>query len=118
MNIYQYQYLCRVADEILLAQDSSHVRVAIPWLHIVREHPFFIKNYEFLFEQKRRYSFILRMIKHFIRNILSLCKVILMAVISNSYRHWHRQFSKQKQTKIIFVSHLLNRNEYQKEIDF
>jgi hypothetical protein len=41
----QYLALCEACDRVLLAPDATIERVAIPWLHVIREHPAFLQNY-------------------------------------------------------------------------
>ena len=49
----QYLELCKACDQILLAQDSTAERVAISWLHVIREHPAFLPKYMAVFESRQ-----------------------------------------------------------------
>lgn len=42
----EYIELCLACDRALLAEDSTMERMAISWLHVVREHPVFLRQYE------------------------------------------------------------------------
>lgn len=45
----QYHEICNACNELLMATDSTLERVAIPWLHIIREHPIVLARYKELF---------------------------------------------------------------------
>ena len=49
----QYLELCKACDQILRAQDSTAERVAISWLHVIREHPAFLPKYMAMFESRQ-----------------------------------------------------------------
>lgn len=40
-----YRAICQACDSILLAAGASSRRLAIPWLHVIREHAFFLQQY-------------------------------------------------------------------------
>ena len=42
MSAGQYLALCEACDRVLLAPDATIERVAVPWLHVIREHPVFL----------------------------------------------------------------------------
>ena len=46
MNEHQYNEVCMLTDEILRSPNSSYTRVAIPWLHVIRAHPTYLRQYE------------------------------------------------------------------------
>jgi len=52
VNTYEYNNLCGVCDELMLAEDATMERIAIQWLHVIREHPVFLRQYEFLFDDE------------------------------------------------------------------
>jgi hypothetical protein len=41
----QYLSLCEACDRVLLGSDATIERVAVPWLHVIREHSVFLQNY-------------------------------------------------------------------------
>jgi hypothetical protein len=47
MKESEYKRLCQACDSLLLTRSSRIFTLAIPWLHIIREHPMFLKNYHF-----------------------------------------------------------------------
>ncbi len=59
LNKNQYLDLGFTSD-LLLAPDSPPERIAVAWLHIIREHPEFLANYSSLYEPETSYRFIVR----------------------------------------------------------
>jgi hypothetical protein len=49
MTQEQYEFLCKACDKILYDSNASLTTVAIPWLHVIREHPIFLAKYRDLF---------------------------------------------------------------------
>ena len=50
MKRNEYLNLAKACDTLQLAPDSTAERIAIAWLHIVRELPNFLQHYANLFE--------------------------------------------------------------------
>ena len=42
----EYRALCVECDRVLRAPDATMERIAIPLLHVMREHPMFLERYE------------------------------------------------------------------------
>lgn len=42
----QYRSLCDACDQILIAMRHNHFAMVIPWLHVIRSHPHFLRAYE------------------------------------------------------------------------
>ena len=116
MNLIQYQLLCKYCDDILQENDSSLARIAIPWLHVIRPHPIFLSQYEELFLEKFNIKIILRKI---LRNIINKI-VILTNFIKTLARHnlLNLELKKGlKNTNILFISHLIDLEKINSEID-
>lgn len=117
MNEEQYRLLCEACDRVLMANDSTIERVAIKWLHVIREHPVFLTNYADLFKIQK-----------------NICRVYL-----NSWRalldrlRWLRHLGMTmkshqqsvsgldqfpRNVDVLFVSHLLNASQVGQEEDF
>jgi hypothetical protein len=118
VNKDQYQTLCCLTDEILKECAENSVSVAIPWLHIIREHPGSLKDYEFLFKNETWCLFQFNLLKRLIRNLLSSCKVILKSLLMDSPRTWLQMIDRLPQTDVLFISHLLNPKQYEDKEDF
>jgi hypothetical protein len=53
MTEAQYLALCSACDDVLMSGSGAREHLAIPWLHVIREHPATIAPYEWLFESTR-----------------------------------------------------------------
>ena len=51
MNEKQYRQVCEACDSVLLSPNANIETTAIPWLHVIREHPFILEQYKNLFDQ-------------------------------------------------------------------
>ncbi len=51
MNEEQYRQICECCDDLLNGRDTSLVRISIPWLHVLSEHPASLVQYLNLFAQ-------------------------------------------------------------------
>ena len=117
MNKNQFSELCRISDEILLQEDSSMERIAIPWLHIIRWHPIYLNNYNSLFINKfsfqtkfKEYSkgsfyFTKQIGKFFFKRILNITSQ-------------EKLVTKDNKIDFLFVSHLLNESHLANDSDF
>ena len=119
MKEHQYIKVAKLTDEILMSQSSSPARVAIPWMHVIREHPEFLRSYESLFFSDETLIDYFKNYKSFLRKILSLMYVILKSIFSSNSRLWSKTIQKLPEIDVIFVSHLLNKSQYyNKDDDF
>ena len=109
MNEEEYQQICVACDSILLAPDSTLERVAIPWLHVLNEHPYNLSQYANLFEQ-HRYQFrplfleakgLLRLVTAFLKPLTSRWQSVLPPKID-----------------VLIISHLLNSSQLNSKEDF
>jgi hypothetical protein len=117
LNENQYYELCRLADQVLTAPDATPARISIPWLHIIREHPVFLRKYEsILFTDRGNFSMI-RIWLNSIRNSLSLLKILLKSLFAPDISEWLKILDRLSVQDYIFVSHLLNKNQYEKWSD-
>jgi hypothetical protein len=111
LNEKQYKELCGVCDQLLLAGDSKIERVAIPWLHIIREHPVFLSKYAALFDGKdigfstRAYARIHGLL-YFLRSIAGIAAP------------WVASDELPDQIDFLFLSHLLSPGQAGDSEDF
>ena len=112
----QYHALCEACDRVLLSQDSSFDRVAIPWLHVIREHPEFLKNYEDLFKlgKDREYSC---QWARTLRNKMELFGQLGREFLSNG-APWAGPERLPTGIDVLFVSHLLSPSQAGQADDF
>ena len=69
INKKQYIELCEACNKILLLPDTKNERVAIPWLHVIREHPIILTRYNHLFLPERSLKKIFGQIIFFLKQI-------------------------------------------------
>lgn len=112
MNKNQYEALCKVCDQFLLDPQFGDELVAIPWLHIIRPHPFFLKNYTDLFETQ---SF--KNSKRRARNILSTLYRLGRAFAIGG-EPWSCASQLPHKSDLLIVSHLINKSFIGEETDF
>ncbi|MDC0478438.1 hypothetical protein OAN39_05395 [Flavobacteriaceae bacterium] len=113
----QYTKLCEVSNEVLNSSDSKIERVAIPWLHIIREHPIVLAKYETLFVLKKGIGYTLKKIKENFFNRLQWWKQIYRSIRSDG-QPWFGENDLSVEIDYLFISHLLNPNQFSKVEDF
>ena len=109
LNRDQYALLCSLCDKVLKGKKSTESTIAISWLHINRWHPVLLKNHNYLFDKSNKYKVqIINMYLLFVFVIKSIYRII------KSFRS--SKFSKisnvsNQEIDILFISHLINKNE-------
>ncbi len=109
MNEEQYRQLCEACDRVLLEPVSSVERVAIPWLHVLNEHPANLSQYAWLFE---KHDFGLRDLSSALRGFLSVIRAFLKQASSR------QQPMLPPNADVIIFSHLLNTSQLGAAEDF
>jgi hypothetical protein len=102
----QYIESCRLTDEILQSHTANSTRVSIPWLHVIRAHHFFLKEYENIYDDDI-FSYYKNM-KRKALNLISLFGVLLQSLFYSRYSEWLQSVSLHSKIDILFVSHLIN----------
>ncbi len=113
----QYIELCEACNKILLLPDAKNERVSIPWLHVIREHPIVLKRYNYLFLPKRSLKNIFSQINFFLKREALWYREIFRA-INNNGNPWLTKDEIPKKVDYLFISHLLNSNQYAQKEDF
>jgi hypothetical protein len=117
LNEQQYRLLCDTCDYVLRVPDLTIERVAIPWLHIIREHPVFLASYVDLFEPaKGRKEFVRKWWRVVLRKAGWL-RQILMPFRADG-RPWFGPDDLPSGIDVLFVSHLLNLSQAGQTDDF
>lgn len=116
MNEKEYEVLCNACDKLLLTADSKLTRIAIPWLHIIREHPVLIKKYTQLFSSARQEKFILKSIFKSISIISKGIIHVLRSFVSIDYLRTNTIGNRK--IDYLFVSHILNESQAGLNEDF
>lgn len=117
LNEEQYRSLCEACDRVLLAPDSTIERVAIPWLHVIREHPVFLVNYVDLFEPVNGVKAIARQWWRFLRNRAVWLRQLGRDLCADG-QSWFGPENLPQKVDVLFVSHLLNASHAGQAEDF
>ena len=118
MHLNTNQYLnLGITSDLLLSPDSPPERIAISWLHIIREHPEFLAKYSFLFEPEPSLrSLVRKTIWEF-----SYAAGYLWRCFSGLFSEgmlWYTTESRAKSADVLFLSHLLNPSHIGQDQDF
>ena len=117
MTEEKYKLLCSNCDSVLLASEASIETIAIPWLHVMREHPIFLSQYEDLFITQSFRKTLTKYFTHTSKKIIQWIKLIWYSLkLSNNF--WIGELKKSNSVDVIFVSHLLNISQLSSEDDF
>lgn len=108
-----YKALCEACDKLLLASDATVERIAIPWLNVIRPHPFFLKQYDSIFKPNHEHvSKVILGVRYIVINLRNLFSSAL-----RNRRPQISNFISSKHCDILFISHLVNVSQVKKEDD-
>jgi len=111
----EYDSIAEACHALLTAPDAGLSRVAIPWLHVIREHPVFLANYaEVVRPCASPVSSRLR------RRIRESAALAWQLAASNCGPEppWHGQCVPAGSIDVLFISHLLNAGQAGNANDF
>lgn len=114
MTESEYKSLCAACDQILSKLPKA---IAVPWLHVIREHPTSLKIYSNFFRKKEtpNFFFWIYLIGRALRLIATqLIRVTLKGGIS-SPRFYSNQI--EKKLDVLYISHLLSSSQIRSEND-
>ena len=117
LNEEQYLKLCEACDRVLLASDSKIERIAIPWLHVIREHPLTLSNYADIFEYAKGFKGLTRRWLRDFRNVAGWIKQVGRILFSNG-QFWFASKDLPQKVDVLFISHLLNETHAGQAVDF
>ncbi|MFA6051842.1 MAG: hypothetical protein WC762_04555 [Methylobacter sp.] len=117
MNEEQYRELCEACDRVLLAPDSTIERVAVPWLHVIREHPLTLSKYVDIFKHTKDIKALSRRWLRDLRNMAGWVRQIGRALRSDG-EFWFASKELPHEVDVLFVSHLLNESHAGDAADF
>ena len=109
MTEEEYNDLCKFCDDIIF-ENQTPDRVAISWLHVIREHPVFLNQYNNILLKKNRLTNLLEIFYIFFKYIFLFLKNIKLS--KNFF-----SFNNLNKANIIFISHSLDEKKI-KDIDF
>lgn len=119
MNIItegQYKQLCTACDALIKENSFSFERIANSSLHVIREHPIFLKNYSAVFH-KEGVTFSVYLIKKFIFHLVVGSYRLIDSIIRN-YIFGDRLIEDKRAFEDIFISHFLNDSFIDHKSDF
>lgn len=117
LNEKQYRKTCEECDKVLLAADSSLERVAIPWLHVLREHPVFLRQYESLFFPSSQLVKIMSFLRLFSLRVAFSLRLV-WRILFSSEKFWYGGLPDGGPVDYIFLSHVLDASQLSAEDDF
>lgn len=114
----QYLTLCECCDNIIVSEDSTYERVAITWLHVIREHPVFLRQYEDIFLPELVSA--AKLFKYFRLAVLDYARTIRATwqYFRSSKKKWCGDLPSGPPVDFVFVSHLFNSSQLTGEDDF
>ena len=117
MKRNEYLNLAKACDTLLLAPDSTPERIAIAWLHIVREHPTFLQHYADLFEPA---GYIGPRFSRFVRTFSFLVGYWRQCIkwLASGGIPWFATKLDPAPTDVLFLSHLLSSSHQDQQDDF
>lgn len=110
MNAEQYFQVCEACDHILEATDSTLERVAIPWLHVLNEHPANLVRYAGLVDSGR--PVFIQGVKRTLRTLWD------MRPRFSREAFWHGSDALPDRADVVIISHLLNESQAGASEDF
>lgn len=117
VNEEEYKLICESCDRLLLAPNVPPERVAISWLHVIREHPVFLKAYQSIFIPSLSNTVLNRIFFYEFRYLCIWLLHILKSIFSEKIP-WAGSRVLPQRTDVLFVSHLLNETQAEKADDF
>ncbi len=106
-----------MASDLLLPPDSPPERIAVAWLHIIREHPEFLTKHSFLHEPEPGLRSFARQTAREIRYAVGNLRRCIRALSSKGIL-WYTTEPYRKPTDVSFLSHLLNASHLGQDQDF
>ena len=91
-------------DEILFENINNIARVANPYLHVIRAHPFFLKQYKKLIDDDKNFK--LDFFKNFFKTIFFLLSHLFY---KNTF---FEQILKLNNNDVVVVSHLVSKKNF------
>lgn len=102
---------------MLLESRATIETVAIPWLHVIREHPTFLEKYTNLFECSRRRPSIRRCLLGSVRAFAIHARQVARCIQSSGQAFFVTK-KVPKSVDYLFVSHLLSSSQISRPYDF
>ncbi len=114
----QYKTLCECCDNVLVASDSTFERMAITWLHVIREHPVFLRQYDDVFLSAAPLA--IKILDNWRYALLDIARSVISTwkFFRQSRKNWCGFLPLGAPVDFVFVSHLLNSSQLSGDDDF
>ncbi len=116
MTESQYKTLCKSCDKVLNMDHLGSALKAIPWLHVIREHPIFLNEYEELYIDKKS-SNVFAFLKNIVLKFLLNSRVII-EISLRFYKKPALENKRDQHSDFLFISHLINDSQVGESSDF
>ena len=113
----EYLSIAAACKSLLTAPDAGPARIAIPWLHVIREHPVFLVNYAGVARQPAGVRARGRLAIRRMRERAGLAWQLGAAAIGAG-RPWAGPQHPDQSIDVLFLSHLLNPGQAGQAHDF
>lgn len=115
MTEEQYRLLCSECDSLLQQNNET---IAIPWLHVQREHPESLKPYEVIFTSKRLSSiqFELRIMRRLFTYLGAQVARLIVSFFKRPQAI--NNYQNLSNIDVLFISHLVNKSQLDMTEDF
>ena len=117
MTADQYERICASCRALLVSADATTERVAIPWLHVIRDHPVFLEHYESLIRPSRFWWSWREALSRKARQAAGWGRQVVKALRDPGVL-WHGPPGRHASVDVLFVSHLLNASQAGQREDF
>lgn len=117
MTENQFLNICATCRSILKAKDSTIQRVAIPWMHPIREHPIALQRYAELVLKPNR----IQAAKKWLRDFIIYSGIWirqLYRAITRGNDYWKSNDALPDKVDCLFISHVVNRSHLKNMDDF
>lgn len=117
MTENQFLNICAACKSILTAKDSTIQRVAIPWMHPIREHPIALQRYIELVLKTNR----IKVAKKWLRDFITYTGIWirqLYRAITRGNDYWKSNDALPAMVDCLFISHVVNRSHLENTDDF
>ena len=117
MTENQFLNICATCKLILKAKDSTIQRVAIPWMHPIREHPIALKRYVELVLKPSSFQISKKWLRDFIIYSGIWLRQLYRA-ITRGNDYWKSNDAITDKVDCLFISHVVNQSQLKNIDDF
>lgn len=103
----QYRKLCKACDAVLMAGSATMETVAIPWLHVIREHPALLEKYRGIFDCLNKTQSIAHYLLIKGKTFAVYVRQLIRSIKSRG-RLWLSSKKIPSSVDYLFISHLLS----------